>query len=205
MAAALPFPAAGARAARISANARSLSCCPGASNPNRSSRSLSAPSAFRLAPFAFRSAPIRKPLHPGCGELYKSGEQLGAELLPGINEREGSYQPRLQGHRHQRAQLALLRHRRARNDGDAKAGFDDALDRLRAAELHHDIEVFGRDVAASQVLVHELAGTGAELAANVRLARELLRFDGCGLGEPVPRRADQHQLVFAADLGLETG
>ena len=81
-----------------------------------------------------------------------------------------------------------------RDERDAVAGDDRALDRLLQAELEPDVEVAQPRARAPQLVLDHLTHAGALLHHDQRLLAQLVQRDGAA-GEPVARQRREHDPV----------
>src|SRR5262245_18146087 len=122
-----------------------------------------------------------------------------------MDERKRAHQSRRERYGDEFAEPLLLRDGRLGENCEADAGTDHALQRLGAAELHHDVQIRGRDARLAKIEIGELAGTRPRLAAHVGIRHQLLWRHALLPRERVPGGDDHLQLVIAAHFGLERG
>src|SRR3990172_12851524 len=94
------------------------------------------------------------------GELDERIHQPRAEFLLRVDQRKSPREARLQGNRHQLAELALLFHGDARHDRKTEAGGHDTLQGLRTAQFHLHLQILRTDARLVEIQIRELARAG---------------------------------------------
>src|SRR5712691_6218590 len=109
---------------------------------------------------------------PQPGELQEAAHQLGMKSFLRVNHRKIAQKRRPERNLDELPELELLGGDDARHDGEAQAGGDESLQRLRAAELDDHVEGVRCDPRLLQVAVDDGARAGARLPADIGMLDE---------------------------------
>src|SRR5579864_7666181 len=136
-------------------------------------------------------------------EGYEARHDLRVESLFGVHDRQIADDSWRQWNLNQLREADFLHDRRLRDDCKSETRGNESLQSLWTAKLHHHVQRIRRHAGLLEVVVGDLPSSRARLARDVGVLPQRSSRHGFFRRQWVRWRANDLQLVFAANLAHE--